>query len=150
VTDSFDAYVFDHDGTLVDYTSLGSSCASFAPQPESFALAWRPKQTVGIAAWSHLPAYADVVPAFLALRARGAKTAILSNGTPPSIATMIENANIAKYFGAVLSVDAVRRFKPHPSVCDLVVHRCNRGPLPAETMGAKPTRVIASLAEFVD
>ena len=118
MTDSFDAYVFDLYGTLVDYTSLGASCASFAPQPESFVLAWRakhisytfaatllyrsidfdtiaimpstPERSAAIAAWSLLPAYADVVPALLALRSRGAKTAILSNGTPRSIATMIE------------------------------------------------------------
>lgn len=220
MTDSFDAYVFDLYGTLVDYTSLGASCASFAPQPESFVLAWRAKQvsytfaatlmdryidfdtitmmafdyvaasndhapstaerSAAIAAWSLLPAYADVVPALVALRSRGAKIAILSNGTPRSIATTIENANIVKYFDAVLSVDTVRRFKPHPSVYDLVceqctmtperiafvsangwdatgaaefgfrVYWCNRGQMPAETMGAKPTRVIASLAEFVD
>ncbi len=208
MTDSFDAYVFDLYGTLVDYTSLGATCASFAPQPESSVLAWRAKQisytfaatlldrsidfdtitmmpstaerSAAIAARSLLPAYADVVPASLALRSRGAKTAIFSNGTPRSIATTIENAHIVKYFDAVLSVDAVRRFKPHPSVYDLVCERgtlmperiafdsadgwdatgaaefglhvfwCNCGRIPAETMGAKSTRVIASLAEFID
>lgn len=219
MTDSFDAYVFDLYGTLVDYTSLGTSCVAFAPQPEPFVAAWRAKQisytfaatlmdryidfdaiTVmafdyaasshglvasaaqranAIAAWSKLPAYADVVPALLALRELGAKTAILSNGTPRSIATTIENAGIVKYFDALLSVDAVRRFKPHPSVYDLACERftttaeriafvssngwdatgaaefgfrvywCNRAKMPAETMGAKPTHIIASLAELI-
>ncbi len=117
--------------------------------------------------------------AIAGLRERGAKTAILSNGTPHGIAEATGRAGIAHLFDALLSVDAVRRYKPHPAVYELAttrfatspervafvssngwdatggaefgfaVHWCNRGGLPAETFARAPVRVVASLADLL-
>jgi 2-haloacid dehalogenase len=62
------------------------------------------------------------VPGVLAeLRRRGFKTAILSNGTPAMLGTLIARAGLGDAFDAVLSVDAVGVFKPHPSVYRLAL-----------------------------
>jgi 2-haloacid dehalogenase len=50
------------------------------------------------------------------LRARGFKTAILSNGSPAMLATLVDRAGLADSFDAVLSVDAIGVFKTHPRV----------------------------------
>jgi len=132
-----------------------------------------------IAAWGTLPPYADAVAAVTALRERGAKTAILSNGTPRGIAEATGNARLAGLFDAMLSVDTMRKYKPHSSVYALAtdrfatsperiafvssngwdatgaaefgfaVHWCNRGNLPAETFGRAPVRIVSSLAELL-
>ena len=63
-------------------------------------------------------------PAMLAeLKARGMKLAILSNGSPAMLAAAVGNAGIAAYFDAVLSVEEVGVYKPHPSVYGLAPRR---------------------------
>lgn len=70
-----------------------------------------------------IAAYPEV-PAMLAeLKSRGIKLAILSNGTPRMLAAAVANSGIAKYFDAVLSVEEVGVFKPHPSVYGLAPRR---------------------------
>lgn len=70
-----------------------------------------------------IAAYPEV-PAMLAdLKSRGIKLAILSNGTPQMLAAAVANSGIAEYFDAVLSVEDVGVFKPHPSVYGLASRR---------------------------
>jgi 2-haloacid dehalogenase len=61
------------------------------------------------------------VPAMLAtLKARNMKLAILSNGSPAMLAAAVENSGIAAYFDALLSVEEVGVYKPHPDVYGMV------------------------------
>ena len=70
-----------------------------------------------------IAAYPEV-PAMLAeLKSRGIKLAILSNGTPRMLAAAVANSGIAEYFDAVLSVEQVGVFKPHPSVYGMAPQR---------------------------
>jgi len=76
-----------------------------------------------------IAAYPEV-PAMLAeLKSRGIKLAILSNGTPAMLAAAVKNSGIAEYFDAVLSVEEIRVYKPHPDVYGLAPKRLG---LPAE------------------
>lgn len=67
-----------------------------------------------------LDAFPDARPALVALKARGLKTAILSNGNPRMLAGAIETARVGADLDAVLSVDAIRIYKPRPEVYALV------------------------------
>ena len=58
-----------------------------------------------------------------ALKARGMKLAILSNGSPAMLAEVVRNAGLEAVFDAVLSVEDVGVFKPHPSVYELAAKR---------------------------
>ncbi len=63
------------------------------------------------------PAPFPEVPSVLAqLRQAGFKTAILSNGSEKMLASAVEAGGLSKLFDIVLSVDAVKVFKPHPRV----------------------------------
>jgi len=57
------------------------------------------------------------------LKAAGLRLAILSNGTPGMLAAAVDGAGLAGLFDAVLSVEEVGVYKPHPSVYQLVVGR---------------------------
>lgn len=64
------------------------------------------------------------VPAMLAaLDAKGIRRAILSNGTPAMLAAATGRAGIAPCFEAVLSVESVGVFKPHPAVYALAAEQ---------------------------
>jgi 2-haloacid dehalogenase len=65
------------------------------------------------------------------LKARGLKLAILSNGSPRMLSAAVQHSGIAGFLDAVLSVEQVGIYKPHPSVYQLAVDRL--GVEPAET-----------------
>lgn len=98
-----------------------------------FALAQLKIDTPGLHArlmdlYLRLGAYPEV-PAMLAtLKARGVKLAILSNGSPAMLDAVVRNAGLEGVFDAVLSVEEVGVFKPHPSVYALAARRLQLAP----------------------
>jgi len=68
-------------------------------------------------------AYPEVPSMLRAIRGAGFKTAILSNGAPSMLQAAVEAADLAAEFDAILSVESVGVFKPHPSVYQLAVDR---------------------------
>ena len=69
-----------------------------------------------MAAWRTLPAFDDVADSLAGLRAHGLATAILSNGARAMLAEAVRAAGLGALFDHVLSVDAVRAYKPDPRV----------------------------------
>ena len=65
-------------------------------------------------AYLRLEAFPEVPAALKALSAH--PLAILSNGTPTMLASVVENTGLAKTFAQVLSVDTVKIYKPSPKV----------------------------------
>lgn len=64
------------------------------------------------------------VPEVLArLKRSGVRMAVLSNGSPKMLEAVVIAANLGHYFDAVLSVEEVGVFKPHPKVYRLAVDR---------------------------
>ena len=74
-------------------------------------------------AYRTLDAYPEVPETLATLRAQGLRCAILSNGEPGMLDSAVEAAGIGASLDAVLSVDEVGIYKPHPSVYQLVVDR---------------------------
>jgi len=61
-----------------------------------------------------LKAFPDVMDTLT--RLHGRKLAILSNGSPAMLNAVVRHTRLDQLLDAVLSVDALRIFKPHPSV----------------------------------
>ncbi len=130
------------------------------------------------ARWRTMPAYADVVPTLSALRERGFALAVLTNGVPSSANEALEAAGVRGLLDDVLSVDAVRAYKPDPRVYALATERfacerrevvfvssnpwdawgaahfgfrvawCNRSALVRETLDPAPETTLAGLHEL--
>ena len=79
----------------------------------------------------HLGAYPEVHDTLIQLKASGMHLAILSNGTPAMLSAAVDHAGITALLDAVLSVEEVGVFKPHPSVYQLAVDR----------MGVRPDEI---------
>ena len=71
-------------------------------------------------AYLTLDAFPDARSALLALKQRGARTAILSNGSPRMLDAAVDAAKLHNDLDAVLSVDSIRMYKPRPEVYALV------------------------------
>jgi 2-haloacid dehalogenase len=76
-----------------------------------------------------LDAFPDVRDALMEIKRAGLKTAILSNGSPSMLTAAAHRTCLEDLLDAVISVDAVRIYKPHPTVYQLAVDRLK---LPAE------------------
>jgi len=71
-------------------------------------------------AYYQLDAFPDARAALRALKAKGHRTGILSNGSPKMLQAAVDAAQIGGDLDAVLSVDTLKMFKPRPEVYRLV------------------------------
>ncbi|HLH90394.1 MAG TPA: haloacid dehalogenase type II [Xanthobacteraceae bacterium] len=71
-------------------------------------------------AYLRLDAFADASATLRALKTRGNKTAILSNGSPDMLGAAVDAAGLGNDLDAVLSVDVLRMYKPCSEVYRLV------------------------------
>lgn len=81
-----------------------------------------------LALYWELAAFPEVPPMLAALKEAGLATAILSNGEPGMLTGAVERAGIGGLLDAVISVEEVGVFKPHPSVYALVDARFGTAP----------------------
>ena len=111
-------------------------------------------------------------------RLEGRRLAILSNGSPQMLRSVVESNGLSHVFEFVLSVDALKLYKPHPSVYQQAVDRLglpkesigfvscnfwdiagatsfgfqtfwlNRGQLPPDELGITPTAILQSLTNL--
>jgi 2-haloacid dehalogenase len=70
-----------------------------------------------------LAPFPEVPEMLRSLRRAGMRTAILSNGSPRMLEAAVTGARLETLFDAVLSVEEVGVFKPHPRVYQLAVDR---------------------------
>jgi 2-haloacid dehalogenase len=125
-----------------------------------------------------LEAFPEVPDVLGRLKRAGLRTAILSNGSPKMLNAAVKAAGLNSLLDAVLSVDEVGVYKPHPKVYRLAVDRleapvaaiayqssnawdayaasafgmqvvwCNRYGQRPERLPGKPDRMVTSLAEL--
>lgn len=70
-----------------------------------------------------LDCYPEVPAVLKGLKERGARLAILSNGSPDMLAAAVHNAALEIVIDDVFSVDTVKTYKAAPAVYDLVTTR---------------------------
>jgi 2-haloacid dehalogenase len=147
---------------------------------EAFGLEDPALRTRLMALYERVDAYPDARDALERVRRGGRATAILSNGTPGMLAGATSHAGLAPLLDAVLSVESVRQYKPHPSVYGLATARlglearqilfisangwdafsakafgfqvawCNRTRQPPERIPDRPDVEVRSLGEVVE
>lgn len=99
-------------GRYVEFWTLTERALDYAfARVPSVDRALRPKL---LEAYLALDAFADARAAVTALKARGLRTAILSNGSPRMLDAAVNASAMSGQFDAVLSVEAVRVYKPRP------------------------------------
>ena len=111
-------------GRYVDFWTLTEHALDFAfARFPSVDRALKPRL---LDAYLELDAFPDARAVLHDLKGRGEATAILSNGTPKMLAAAVAAAKIE--LDAVLSVDAIRIYKPRPEVYALVTDHFRLAP----------------------
>lgn len=128
-------------------------------------------------AWLELRPYRDATLVLEALRSRGKRSAVLTNGTLATAKRALANSGLDALLSDVWSVDEVKKYKPAREVYALASSRlgrgpsqiafvssngwdatgaaafgfrvvwCNRGRLPKETLAPPPAHIVTSLQE---
>jgi 2-haloacid dehalogenase len=107
-------------GCCVDFWILTERALDFAlTRVPSIDKALKPQL---LDAYFKLDAFPDARVALSRLKQQGHKTAILSNGSPAMLKGAVDGAGVGGDLDAVLSVDAIRMFKPRPEVYALVTN----------------------------
>jgi 2-haloacid dehalogenase len=130
--------------------------------------------------YRHLSAFPENREVLQALKARGVRTGILSNGDPDMLAVAVKSAGLTELLDEVLSVHATQRFKTDPAAYQVGVDALqlppkeilfvssngwdamgatwfgyttlwvNRAGAPLERLNCTPTRTGHSLREVLD
>jgi len=107
-------------GRYEDFTAVTRAALEYACK--TLQLPLDGDQTAQLmAAYDSLALYPDAREALATLP--GIRLAILSNGSPAMLTPVVKNAGLDQTFAAVISVDAVKIFKPDPRVYQLAPDR---------------------------
>jgi 2-haloacid dehalogenase len=112
------AWILSAAGRYLDFWTLTERALDYAFA--RFPTVDRALRSALLDCYFKLDAFPDARTALIALKARGTKTAILSNGAPKMLDAAVENAKIAADLDAVFSVDTIRIYKPRAEVYALV------------------------------
>ena len=105
-------------GRYEDFEAVTAAALRFACA--ALGLPWSAQSSAALMdQYVRLAPYPEVPGALDALTEH--KLAILSNGSPSLLESLVRNTGLASHFAAVLSVDPLRIYKPHPSVYQLAV-----------------------------
>ena len=162
-------------GRYADFTAVTRDALEHACKVLHLALDAKNSAQL-MAAYNHLALYPDARDALDDLS--GFKLAILSNGSPAMLDPLVKNAGLTDVLSAVISVDAVKIFKPDPRVYQLApdmlgvdkaeigfvssnywdavgakifgfkVFWINRADAQADVLGAAPDHVLGKLTEL--
>ena len=95
----------------VDFGTIGAAALEMTAARRSVSLSARDRAAI-LGGMLTLPPHPEVRESLARLRAAGFRLATLTNSTAKVAERQLTNAGLIGYFDQVLSVDAVRRFKP--------------------------------------
>jgi len=161
-----------------DFDTLTARALDFACAQTSLTLDADARRSLADA-WLTVTPYDDVAPTLRTLRKRDVPLAVLTNGVRASAERALSNGGIRDLLDDVLSVEAVRVYKPDPRVYRLATARfgcdperilfvssngwdasgaagfgftvawCNRAGRPAETLGYPPLTTLKKLDDIL-
>ncbi|TXT39565.1 MAG: 2-haloacid dehalogenase [Comamonadaceae bacterium] len=157
-----------------------AACASESSATAEFILEHEPAIEMLLAQYQHLDAFPENLAVLQQLKAQGIPMGILSNGNLSMLQAAVHSAGFDGLLDHVISVDPVRKFKPHPEAYALGEQTMglpashilfvssngwdalgatwygyqtlwvNRYHLPFEELGCQPTRIGHSLNDVLN
>jgi 2-haloacid dehalogenase len=134
VTDSYFAF-----GTIAD-AALDMTASKLEAKPLTMA----EKHDI-TSLMSKLPPHPDVPAGLRQLRAAGYRLIAFTNSPPATLAEQLRHAELTDYFEQQLSVDAVRRYKPHPDTYLYAAQQAGVAPADAMLVAAHSWDIAGAL-----
>lgn len=102
-------------GPYADFSTLARSSLEMTARMHGVALGEEEKRAV-LKAIRSIPAHSDVPGALQRLHDRGFRLVAFTNSTQAVVEAQLRTAGIADLFAKIMSVDALKRYKPDPAV----------------------------------
>jgi 2-haloacid dehalogenase len=99
-----------------------------------------------LARYQRLPAYPDAAAALDRLASRGFEIVACSNGTESVVRESLQHAGLLPRFRKIVSVDAIRTFKPDPAVYEYLVAEARASRESVWLISSNPFDVIGAKA----
>lgn len=99
-----------------------------------------------MAAYAKLPPFADVEAGLAAARDAGHSLFAFSNGRADSVEALLGNAGILRYFSGIVSVDAMKSYKPNPGVYGYFLRQVQAAGSDAWLVSSNPFNVIGAVS----
>ena len=112
-------------GRYADFAQVTADALDYALA--AHGLGGSPVRERLLSLYTSLAAYPDAATCLQAVKAAGARTGILSNGSPSMLAAAVASAKLGGLLDYILSVDTVRIYKPSPEVYKLAPNALWRG-----------------------
>jgi 2-haloacid dehalogenase len=100
-------------GRHVDFGEVGAAALTMIGERRGVTIDAATRSAIGDG-MRRLPPHPEVPAALERLHGAGFRLATLTNNPPPAVEAQLSNAGLRHWFEQVLSVEAVRRFKPAP------------------------------------
>jgi len=113
-------------GRYEDFWQLTEDALLYASESLKLELTAATQQEL-MDAYLNLAAFPDVRRGLVALKTRGLRLAILSNGAPNMLDAAVKHAGIDTAFDAIMSADELNIFKPSPQLYGLACTRLRVG-----------------------
>jgi len=104
-------------GRYADFAQVTADALDYALEVNG--LSGSPVRDKLLTLYRSLAAYPDAAPCLKSLKDAGARTGILSNGSPAMLAAAVTSANLGGSLDYILSVDSARIYKPSPEAYKL-------------------------------
>lgn len=98
------------------------------------------------ALYLELPAYPDAENCLHNLDSSRFKVYAFSNGTLPDVRQLLSRNNLLDYFHSVISVDAIRTYKPDPAVYRYLLDKCRARATECWLVSGNPFDIIGAVA----
>lgn len=129
----------------IPFTDLAGAALGSVAQRRGIALESEDLTTIkGIL--TTLPAHSDVVNGLTSLADAGFVLAALTNSPLDTANAQLDNAGISRFFDAVMSVDMVKRFKPHRTVYLAATTRLGASPTDTVMVAAHDWDIAGAMA----
>jgi len=92
----------------------------------------------------HLECYSDTLSTLVALKGR--RLAVLSNGAPDMLNTLVRNTGLSRYLDKTISVDSKKTFKPDPEAYTLIESELGARPADVLFVSSNPWDAIGAKA----
>ncbi|EMI22639.1 cryptic haloacid dehalogenase 1 [Rhodopirellula maiorica SM1] len=127
-------------GEYHSFGEIGTAALMMVAKTQGIDLGYEEAKTAIVAPLRSLPPHPDVVAGLQALQDDGYHIVSLTNSSNVGVATQFQNAGLTKFFEKRYSVEAIKKYKPHPETYQMVL----------ADLGVKPDEVLMVAAHAWD
>lgn len=108
-------------GTYHSFGEIGTAVLTMIAKTQGIELSEQDAKNAVEGPIESLPPHPDVITGLQMLKTAGHRIVSLTNSPSSGLKTRFDNANISHFFEKLYSIDAIKKYKPHPDAYHMVL-----------------------------